>query len=150
MTYNRVKTIKKVSDFFGDPNAINTPSDFKDLLDLAHITNVDSLYHSPVISDMPTNRSIENRMEESTINHLFGGQPAKDELATIGIALHNMEYRFGHIIYLRHFKFMSIEDIAETVDYSSSNVRKLLDTAYYKFALWTEEYLKLTVSVAVE
>ncbi|WP_294977364.1 hypothetical protein, partial [uncultured Leuconostoc sp.] len=71
-------------------------------------------------------------------------------LAKIGIAIHNMEHRFGHVIYLRHFKFMSIEDIAETVDYSSSNVRKLLDTAYYKFALWTEEYLKLTVSVAVE
>ncbi|WP_220739155.1 hypothetical protein [Leuconostoc miyukkimchii] len=147
MAYDRDKTIKRVSEFFGDPNAVNKPSDFKDLLDLAHITNVDSLYRSPTISDMPMNSSFGNHMEESTINYLFGGDVAKSEVNKIAMALRNMEHRFSHVIFLRHFKGMNIESIAEAIGYSPSNVRKLLDTAYYKFALWTEENLKLTVLV---
>nr|WP_282570655.1 sigma factor-like helix-turn-helix DNA-binding protein [Fructobacillus parabroussonetiae] len=67
----------------------------------------------------------------------------------IEAALQNMGDRYGRVIYLRHFLSMSITDIADKIGYSDSNVNKLLLTAYYKFALWTEEFLKLTCSVHV-
>lgn len=146
LQYNREKTIKNVSDFFGNPLSVNKPSVFKDLLDLAHISNVDSLYHSPVISDMPMNNTVGNHVEESTIN-LIANSDAKATMHLIGQAMNNMEDRYSRAIYLRHFKRLPIDELAEAIGYSPSNVDKLLETAYYKFALWTEEFLKLTCSV---
>lgn len=56
-----------MSIFFGDPTAINSSSEFKDLIDLAHLTSNDLMYHSPVISDMPKATSFGNHTEDATI-----------------------------------------------------------------------------------
>ncbi|CAK1240895.1 hypothetical protein [Fructobacillus cardui] len=146
--YDREQTIKNVSEFFGNPLAVNKPSEFKDLMDLAQVSNVDSLYHSPVINDMPTGSDEGNRVDKAVVE-LIGNQEAKHKMKLIKTALHNMDDRYGRVIYLRHFQSMAMIDIAERIGYSSSNVDKLLETAYYKFALWTEEFLKLTCSVGV-
>ncbi|GIC69576.1 RNA polymerase sigma factor [Fructobacillus tropaeoli] len=149
MGYDRERTIKNVSDFFGNPLAVNKPSEFKDLMDLAQVSNADSLYHSPVINDMPMSHDAGNRVDKAVVE-LIGNQSAKETIRLIRVTLNNMDDRYARVIYLRHFKCLPILDIAETIGYSPSNVEKLLETAYYRFALWSESFLKLTCPVGIE
>lgn len=149
MRYDRERTIKNVSDFFGNPLAVNKPSEFKDLMDLAQVSNVDSLYHSPVISDMPMSHDDGNRVDKAVVE-LIGNQEAKETIRLIRATLNNMDDRYARVIYLRHFKCLPLIDLAETIGYSPSNVEKLLETAYYRFALWSEDFLKLTCPVVIE
>ncbi|WP_243118702.1 hypothetical protein [Leuconostoc mesenteroides] len=150
MNYDRKRTIKNVSSFFGDPTAINSSSEFKDLIDLAHLTSNDLMYHSPVISDMPKATSFGNHTEDATIRlmeKMSESEIAKWKIQCILKAIRNMDGRFGNLLFNRHFRNMTFDELADLTGYSSANLSKLLNTAYLKLALWTVDELDLIVSV---
>ena len=150
MQYDRKRTIKKVALFFGDPTAINRSSEFKDLIDLAHLTPNDLMHHSPTISDMPRVTSFGNHTEDATINFMekmSESQTAKWKVQVILRAVRNMDGRFGNLLYNRHFMRMSFDELADLTGYSTANLSKLLNTAYLKLALWNADELDLIVSV---
>jgi len=150
LNYDRKKTIKNVSRFFGDPTAINRSSEFKDLIDLAHLTSNDLMYHSPVISDMPRADSFGNHTEDATINlmeKMSESAMAKWKIQCILRAIRNMDGMFGDLLFNRHFRNMTFGELADLTGYSNANLSKLLNTAYLKVALWTADELDLIVLV---
>ncbi|MBS0941598.1 hypothetical protein JK161_01880 [Leuconostoc mesenteroides] len=58
-----------------------------------------------------------------------------------------MDNRFGDLLFNRHFRNMTFDELANLTGYSSANLSKLLNTAYLKLALWTVDELDLIVSV---
>lgn len=150
MNYDRKRTIKNVSNFFGDPTAINSSSEFKDLVDLAHLTSNDLMYHSPIISDMPKAATFGNRTEDATIvwsEKMSDSQFAKWKIQCILKAMRNMDKRFGDLLFNRHFRNMTFDELSDLTGYSNANLSKLLNTAYLKLALWTADELTLIVLV---
>lgn len=150
MNYDRKRTIKNVSNFFGDPTAINSSSEFKELVDLSHLTSNDLMYHSPIISDMPKAVSFGNRTEDATIiwsEKMSDSQLAKWKIQCILKAMRNMDKRFGDLLFNRHFRNMTFDELSDLTGYSNANLSKLLNTAYLKLALWTADELNLIVLV---
>lgn len=146
--YDKSRTIKNVSRFFGNPRDMNCSSEFQDLLDLAHLQPGDLLYSSPVINDMPTAAPVGNMAEVKLMRHtdkMFQAQDAAEILAGIANALTNMPGEYGRVIVLRHFAQRTMFEIADVIGYSNSQTARLLNNAYWRFALWVVDTIDLRV-----
>ncbi|GAK32108.1 hypothetical protein WOSG25_390040 [Weissella oryzae SG25] len=95
---------------------------------MAHKSYVD--VKSPIISGMPSSRSINNATDEKLTNHAYA-EMILDEVIE---ACKTMKFPHRDIIELRYFKMVKWNKIFEQMGYSESRGYQLIREAFLQFA----------------
>lgn len=117
---DEARTVEKVRYFFD--------KEFPTIQRMAHKSYVD--VKSPIISGMPSSRSIDNTTDEKLTNHAY----AEMILEQIIEACRTMKYPHRDIIELKYFKHVKWQEIFDQLPYTESRGYQLMREAFLQFA----------------